>query len=56
MTPEAKDLLSECAEREHRSMASMVEHMVYVYAKSQDIAVAVTNNPVANNKNINRKS
>ncbi|RYG99652.1 MAG: hypothetical protein EON58_03160 [Alphaproteobacteria bacterium] len=37
MTPNAKVLLTQCAEREHRSLASMVEHMIHVYAESQGI-------------------
>ena len=39
MTPEGKALLALCAEREHRSMASMVEHMVHTYAANQGIAL-----------------
>ena len=35
LTPNAKMLLAQCAEREHRSLASMVEHMIHVYAESQ---------------------
>ncbi len=31
-TAEAKDLLQQAAEREHRSLASMVEVLVYGYA------------------------
>lgn len=40
MTPEGKALLALCAEREHRSMASMVEHMVHTYAANQGIALS----------------
>ena len=39
MTPEGKALLALCAEREHRSMASMVEHMVHTYARNQGIGL-----------------
>lgn len=37
MTPEGKALLALCAQREHRSMASMVEHMVHTYASHEGI-------------------
>jgi hypothetical protein len=36
VTPDAKSLLLQCAEREHRSMASMVEYLVHEYAKKRD--------------------
>lgn len=39
MTPEGKALLALCAQREHRSMASMVEHMVHTYAAHECIAL-----------------
>lgn len=39
MTAEGKALLALCAEREHRSMASMVEHMVHIYAAHQGIVL-----------------
>ena len=39
MTPETKDLLALCAEHEHRSMASMMEHMVHAYAEIQGIVL-----------------
>ena len=41
MTPEGKALLALCAQREHRSMASMVEHMVHTYAAHEGIALPV---------------
>ena len=53
MTPEAKALLALCAAREHRSMASMVEHMVHVYSESQGLTVPPTAS--TNNKNHPRK-
>ncbi len=43
MTPETKELLALCAQHEHRSMASMVEYMVYTYAAAQGITLPVTN-------------
>jgi len=43
MTPETKELLALCAQHEHRSMASMVEYMVYSYAAAQGITLPVTN-------------
>ena len=39
MTPQGKALLALCAQREHRSMASMMEHMVHTYAASHGIAL-----------------
>lgn len=39
MTPEGKALLVLCAQREHRSMASMMEHMVHTYAAREGIAL-----------------
>lgn len=39
MTPEGKALLALCAQREHRSMASMMEHMVHTYAASQGVVL-----------------
>lgn len=39
MTPEGKALLVLCAQREHRSMASMMEHMVHAYAEIQGIVL-----------------
>ena len=43
MTPETKELLALCAQHEHRSMASMVEYMVYTYATVQGITLPVAN-------------
>lgn len=37
MTPQAKALLLECAQREHRSMANMMERMVYDYARAHGV-------------------
>jgi len=54
MTPDTKALLAQCAEREHRSLASMVEQMVHVYAESQDIRPR--GDSAATNKNTSRKS
>jgi hypothetical protein len=53
MTPNAKGLLAKCAEREHRSLASMVEHMIHVYAESQGIRPS--NDRTVTNKNKPRK-
>lgn len=56
MTPEGKALLALCAQREHRSMASMVEHMVHTYAAHEGIALpapktAKTAKPTKNTPN-----
>lgn len=48
MTPETKALLALCAAREHRSMASMVEHMVHVYAASQVVTVPTASTNIKN--------
>lgn len=53
MTPDAKELLAKCAEREHRSLASMVEHMIHVYAESQGIRSSEEHSTT--NKNKTRK-
>lgn len=50
MTPEGKELLAMCAAREHRSMASMMEHMVHAYAANQGITLP-TPNPAKTTKN-----
>lgn len=50
MTPDAKELLAKCAEREHRSLASMVEHMIHVYAESQGIRPSEDSIPPHKNK------
>jgi uncharacterized protein (DUF1778 family) len=50
MTPDAKVLLAKCAEHEHRSLASMVEHMIHVYAESQGIRPCDDRTATNNNK------
>lgn len=55
MKPETKELLALCAEREHRSMSSMLEYMVHTYADAQGI-VLPTAAPVAKTaKNTTKK-
>lgn len=39
-TPEIKDLLRQAAEREHRSVSSMVEILILEYAKAAKLGVA----------------
>lgn len=49
MTPEGKTLLALCAQREHRSMASMLEHMVHTYAASQGVVLPAPESKPTNN-------
>ena len=49
-TAEVKDLLQQAAEREHRSLASMVEVLVYGYAKLHDIRAVSAKRSVAKSK------
>lgn len=49
MTPEGKTLLALCAQREHRSMASMLEHMVHTYAASQGVLLPAPESKPAKN-------
>ncbi len=59
MTPEVRDLWSQCAEKEYRSLTSMFEVMVRDYAKKVDVvclpepeapAADATTNKSTNNK------
>ena len=49
-TAEVKDLLQQAAERERRSLASMVEVLVYGYAKFHDIRAVSVKRPVGKGK------
>lgn len=49
-TAEVKDLLQQAAQSEHRSLASMVEVLVYGYAKLHDIRAVSVKRPVAKGK------
>lgn len=48
---EVKDLLRVAANKEHRSLSSMIEHMVYDYAQRYDIAPMAAPNTIKQKKN-----
>ncbi|NNM63255.1 MAG: hypothetical protein HKL99_01330 [Burkholderiales bacterium] len=50
ITPTAKALLREAAVREHRSASNMVEHLIFEYCETNNIAVVVNNPPTKTGK------
>jgi hypothetical protein len=52
ITPTAKALLREAAEREHRSASNMVEHLIYEYCEKNNIVVGVNSQTTESGNNI----
>jgi uncharacterized protein (DUF1778 family) len=52
ITPSAKALLREAADREHRSASNMVEHLILDYCEKNNIVVAGVNKPFTDSAKI----
>lgn len=52
LKPGTRELLALCAEREHRSMASLLEYLVHTHAEAHGVALPV---PAKANKNTTKK-